>query len=183
LAALKSLNLSLNHLSGIIPGSIGRLHAMESLDLSHNELSGEIPTALSVLTSLSHLNLSYNSLRGKIPSGNQLQALDPSLCGPPLPRNCSGTDFYPAAPRVHKERGDTIAFFLAMGCGYIMGLWQSFVSSYLRGIGDLLVYVQVALSWDFLTQKTLAAGLLMAKAPGSLVLRSPSHVHVKHFMH
>ena len=150
---------------------------MESLDLSHNELSGEIPTALSVLTSLSHLNLSYNSLRGKIPSGNQLQALDdqasvyignPSLCGPPLPRNCSGTDFSPAAPRVHKERGDTIAFFLAMGCGYIMGLWQSFVSSYLRGIGDLLVlcashsdhlydqvYVQVALSWDFLTQRKL----------------------------
>lgn len=175
LAALKSLNLSWNNLSGIIPGSIGQLHALESLDLSHNELSGEIPTTLSVLTSLSHLNLSYNSLRGKIPSGNQLQALDdqasiyignPSLCGPPLPRNCSGTDFTLAAPEGHKERDDTIAFFLAMGCGYIMGLWAiSCLFLFKRNwraacfaFSDHLydrVYVQVALSWVFLTRRKL----------------------------
>ncbi|OEL30416.1 LRR receptor-like serine/threonine-protein kinase FLS2 [Dichanthelium oligosanthes] len=174
LAALTSLNLSWNHLSGIIPDSIGGLHALESLDLSHNALSSEIPTGLSVLTSLSHLNLSYNNLRGEIPSGNQLQALDdqasiyignPGLCGPPLSKKCLETDLSPTGDG-HKEGGDTISFFLAMGCGYIMGLWTIFCLFLFKknwrvscfSFSDHLydwVYVQVALSWAFLTRREL----------------------------
>ncbi|WVZ69828.1 LOW QUALITY PROTEIN: hypothetical protein U9M48_018555 [Paspalum notatum var. saurae] len=135
LIALKNFNLSWNHLSGVIPGSVGKLHSLESLDLSHNELSGEIPTSISDLTSLSQLNLSYNSLTGKIPSGSQLQTLNdqasiyignPGLCGLPLSNNCSETSFTPATPEGHRDVNDTTSFFLAMGCGYLVGLWIVF---------------------------------------------------------
>nr|GMD19792.1 receptor-like protein EIX2 [Ipomoea batatas] len=80
LHALKNLNLSGNHLSGAIPASIGNLSNIESLDLSRNLLSDHIPPSLSSLNFLSYLNLSFNNLYGRIPSGNQLQTLnDPSI--------------------------------------------------------------------------------------------------------
>ncbi|KAJ0966691.1 hypothetical protein J5N97_023608 [Dioscorea zingiberensis] len=80
LHGLKSLNLSRNHLTGHIPASIGGLYALESLDLSVNILEGEIPQSLSAMSFLSHLNLSHNYLSGRIPSGYQLQTLnDPSI--------------------------------------------------------------------------------------------------------
>ncbi|KAJ0966693.1 hypothetical protein J5N97_023610 [Dioscorea zingiberensis] len=80
LYGLKSLNLSRNHLTGHIPSSIGGLQALESLDLSVNSLEGEIPQSLSAMSFLSHLNLSHNNLSGRIPSGYQLQTLnDPSI--------------------------------------------------------------------------------------------------------
>ncbi|XP_019171333.1 PREDICTED: receptor-like protein 12 isoform X2 [Ipomoea nil] len=80
LHALKNLNLSRNHLSGAIPASIGNLSNIESLDLSRNLLSGRIPPSLSSLNFLSYLNLSFNNLYGRIPSGNQLQTLiEPSI--------------------------------------------------------------------------------------------------------
>uniref|UniRef100_A0A0A8ZSC9 Uncharacterized protein n=1 Tax=Arundo donax TaxID=35708 RepID=A0A0A8ZSC9_ARUDO len=170
LTALKNLNLSWNHLSGIIPESIGEVHALESLDLSHNEFGGEIPASLSVLLSLIHLNLSYNNLTGRIPSGNQLQTLsdqasiymgNPDLCGPPLSKNCSETDLIPAAPEGHKRGSDTVFFFLAMGSGYVMGLWIIFILFLFKknwrvfcfSFYDRLydwVYVQMALSWAFM---------------------------------
>ncbi|XP_039126341.1 receptor-like protein EIX2 [Dioscorea cayenensis subsp. rotundata] len=76
LHGLKSLNLSGNHLTGHIPASIGGLYSLESLDLSANSLEGEIPSSLSTISFLSHLNLSYNNLSGRIPSGYQLQTLN-----------------------------------------------------------------------------------------------------------
>nr|GLL32326.1 receptor-like protein 12 isoform X3 [Ipomoea trifida] len=80
LHALINLNLSGNHLSGTIPASIGNLSNIESLDLSRNLLSGRIPPSLSALNFLSYLNLSFNNLYGRIPSGNQLQTLnEPSI--------------------------------------------------------------------------------------------------------
>nr|GMD16746.1 receptor-like protein 12 [Ipomoea batatas] len=80
LHALINLNLSGNHLSGTIPTSIGNLSNIESLDLSRNLLSGRIPPSLSALNFLSYLNLSFNNLYGRIPSGNQLQTLnEPSI--------------------------------------------------------------------------------------------------------
>lgn len=136
LAALKYLNLSWNHLNGTIPVSIGDTISLESLDLSHNEFRGEIPASLSNLLSLSHLNLSYNNLTGRIPTGNQLQTLvdqtsiyigNPGLCGPPLSKNCSEeTDLTPATPEGHEGGGDEVFFFLAVGSGYMMGLWIVF---------------------------------------------------------
>ncbi|XP_065041652.1 receptor-like protein EIX2 [Musa acuminata AAA Group] len=76
LFALQTLNLSRNSFEGMIPKTMGAMKSLETLDLSFNKLSGVIPQSFSALNSLSHLNLSYNNLSGAIPSGNQLQTLD-----------------------------------------------------------------------------------------------------------
>ncbi|KAJ4782459.1 Receptor-like protein 12 [Rhynchospora pubera] len=78
LHGLISLNLSNNHLIGPIPSEIGKMYSLESLDLRNNELSGMIPQSLTNLNFLATLNLSYNNLSGRIPTGNQLQTLDDS---------------------------------------------------------------------------------------------------------
>ncbi|PRQ31893.1 putative protein kinase RLK-Pelle-LRR-XII-1 family [Rosa chinensis] len=91
--SLIDIDLSSNHLSGIIPGSIGGLQdlvnlslasnnlegliptsfdnmlSLELLDLSQNNLSGEIPKSLEALLHLRYLNMSFNRLRGDIPTG------------------------------------------------------------------------------------------------------------------
>ncbi|XP_072972841.1 receptor-like protein EIX2 [Typha angustifolia] len=80
LRQLGNLNLAGNHIVGIIPEKIGDMLSLESLDLSSNKLSGAIPQSISKLTFLDHLNLSYNNLSGRIPSGSQLDRLgDPSI--------------------------------------------------------------------------------------------------------
>ncbi|XP_064966887.1 receptor-like protein EIX2 [Musa acuminata AAA Group] len=76
LFALQTLNLSRNSFEGMIPNTMGDMKSLETLDLSFNKLSGVIPQSFSALNSLSHLNLSYNNLSGAIPSGNQLQTLN-----------------------------------------------------------------------------------------------------------
>ncbi|KAG6492882.1 hypothetical protein ZIOFF_047852 [Zingiber officinale] len=73
LNGLRYLNLSFNYFSGQIPERIGLMDQLESLDLSKNNLSGKIPSSISALTFLTVLNLSYNNLVGKIPVGPQLQ--------------------------------------------------------------------------------------------------------------
>uniref|UniRef100_A0A0D3EQY1 non-specific serine/threonine protein kinase n=1 Tax=Oryza barthii TaxID=65489 RepID=A0A0D3EQY1_9ORYZ len=180
LVALKNLNLSWNAFSGNIPDKIGALLQVESLDLSHNELSGEIPNSLSALASLSHLNLSYNNLSGKIPSGNQLQTLDdqpsiyignPGLCGPPLSKSCSPTELVPSAQKDHEDESEKVFFFLAMGIGYVMGIWtilciflfqrkwRAICFSFYDNMYDR-VYVQVAITWaSFKFYKEKWAGL------------------------
>ncbi|TVU34445.1 hypothetical protein EJB05_16277, partial [Eragrostis curvula] len=177
LAALKNLNLSRNHLNRTIPDSIGDIHSLESLDLSHNEFGGEIPPNLSNLLSLSHLNLSHNNLTGRIPSGNQLQTLDdqasiyignPGLCGPPLSKNCSQTGLPPASPEGNEDGDGTVFFFLAMGSGYVMGLWTIFCLFLFKKnwriicflFSDRLydwVYVQVALGWTIFIRENIEA--------------------------
>jgi hypothetical protein len=135
LVALKSLNLSWNTFSGKISENIGTLAQVESLDLSHNKLSGEIPASLSALTSLSRLNLSYNNLTGEVPSGDQLRTLEdpeyiyignPGLCGPPLSHKCSQPVPIPSTPEHHDDLNDVTSFLIAMGCGYVMGIWMVF---------------------------------------------------------
>uniref|UniRef100_A0A8R7QMR7 Leucine-rich repeat-containing N-terminal plant-type domain-containing protein n=1 Tax=Triticum urartu TaxID=4572 RepID=A0A8R7QMR7_TRIUA len=167
LVALKSLNLSWNNFKGNIPENIGALIQVESLDLSHNELSGEIPSSLSALTSLSRLNLSYNNLGGKIPTGNQLQTLEdqasiyvgnPSLCGPPLSRRCPHPEPIPGE-NDGDASDDLVSFFLAMGSGYVMGLWVVFCTFLFKRRWRVLwyllcdslydwVYVHVAVTWS-----------------------------------
>ncbi|KAF7082451.1 hypothetical protein CFC21_086323 [Triticum aestivum] len=146
---------------------------VESLDLSHNDLSGEIPSSLSTLTSLSRLNLSYYNPRGKIPTGNQLQTLEdpayiyignPGLYGPPLSVNCSSQP-KPIPGENHGDASeDLVSFFLAMGPGYVMGLWVVFCTFLFKrrwrvswySLCDRLydwVYVQVAVTWSSLRGK------------------------------
>jgi hypothetical protein len=80
LTGLVNLNLSYNHVTGGIPIEIGNMKSLESLDLRMNNLSGTIPKSMSCLNFLEVLNLSFNDLSGIIPTGNQLQSLDdPSI--------------------------------------------------------------------------------------------------------
>ncbi|XP_028786668.1 receptor-like protein EIX2 [Neltuma alba] len=78
LVELISLNLSRNSLSGRIPLGIGRLMSLEFLDLSRNNLSGSIPSSLALIDRLTMLDLSYNHLSGKIPISTQLQSFNGS---------------------------------------------------------------------------------------------------------
>ena len=46
------LDLSMNHLSGEIPETLGKLKFLQYLGLSHNDLYGEIPECIGVLEEL-----------------------------------------------------------------------------------------------------------------------------------
>ncbi|XP_054813222.1 receptor-like protein EIX2 [Prosopis cineraria] len=70
---LLALNLSHNRFEGNIPKEIGNLKQLESLDLANNLLSGEIPQSIAQLSFLEVLDLSFNNFSGKIPLGTQLQ--------------------------------------------------------------------------------------------------------------
>ncbi|KAK2457971.1 receptor protein EIX2 [Trifolium repens] len=78
LSGLVSLNLSKNNLSGEIISNIGNFKSLEFLDLSRNHLSGKIPSNLANIDRLTMLNLSSNQLYGKIPIGTQLQGFNAS---------------------------------------------------------------------------------------------------------
>ncbi|KAJ1276005.1 hypothetical protein BS78_05G180600 [Paspalum vaginatum] len=135
LHGLLNLNLSWNQLTGSILENLGSTKSLESLDLSRNNFSGEIPPSLAELTYLSYLDLSYNNLAGMIPQGRQLETLyteDPSiydgnngLCGPPLERNCLGTE----TSGIHRTREkvtESMLFYIGLGCGFITGIWIVF---------------------------------------------------------
>nr|XP_004292843.2 PREDICTED: probably inactive leucine-rich repeat receptor-like protein kinase At2g25790 [Fragaria vesca subsp. vesca] len=64
---LENLDLSENHLSGIISLNFGNLSELMQLKLSHNKLSGSIPQQLSSCKKLVSLDLSGNQLSGPIP--------------------------------------------------------------------------------------------------------------------
>ncbi|KEH18041.1 putative protein kinase RLK-Pelle-LRR-Xa family [Medicago truncatula] len=67
-SSMTGLDLSVNDLSGTIPGDISTLlKFVTSLDLSSNEFSGEIPVSLANCTYLNVLKLSQNQLTGQIP--------------------------------------------------------------------------------------------------------------------
>ncbi|XP_072972829.1 receptor-like protein EIX2 [Typha angustifolia] len=102
LRQLINLNLSRNHLIGRIPEKIFDISSLEYLDLSSNELFGAIPQSISKLTFLDHLNLSYNNLSGRIPSGSQLDTLnDPSIY--------IGNAYLCGPPTSKNCSGDTVA--------------------------------------------------------------------------
>ena len=66
---LSSLHLSINHLSGCIPGTVSSLTKLSSLELFNNQLSGYIPDAVSSLTELDKLIMVFNQMSGCIPGG------------------------------------------------------------------------------------------------------------------
>ncbi|XP_057873128.2 receptor-like protein 12 [Cryptomeria japonica] len=78
LEGLLILNISRNHIRGEIPKSLGKMVQLESLDLSHSQLSGNIPVELQSLTFLAYLDLSHNHLSGKIPQGGQFYTFEAS---------------------------------------------------------------------------------------------------------
>ena len=67
-SSLVGLDLSINKLSGTIPGDISTLLPyVTSLDLSSNDFSGAIPDSLANCTYLNSLKLDQNRLTGQIP--------------------------------------------------------------------------------------------------------------------
>ncbi|XBI50327.1 hypothetical protein VPH35_113751 [Triticum aestivum] len=171
LIGLNNLNLSNNQLTGAIPDQIGDLRQLDSLDLSFNEFSGAIPSSLSALTYLSHLNLSYNNLSGAIPPGQQLQTLgnqmyiyigNPGLCGDPVGRNCST---HHAEQSGLEDLEHMPSVYLAMSIGFVVGLWTVFCTMLMKRTWraaffqfvDMMydmVYVQVAIRWAHMMEKT-----------------------------
>ena len=66
--ALRTLWLTNNNLTGLIPSELGSLVNLRSLSLNGNNLTGPIPSELGSLVNLTDLGLSGNNLTGPIPS-------------------------------------------------------------------------------------------------------------------
>ncbi|CAA0395132.1 unnamed protein product [Arabidopsis thaliana] len=64
---LQKLDLIGNHLSGILPDSIGNLKCLKVLVLGNCNLFGKIPSSLGNLSYLTHLDLSYNDFTSEGP--------------------------------------------------------------------------------------------------------------------
>ncbi|KAF5808332.1 putative leucine-rich repeat domain superfamily [Helianthus annuus] len=77
LSLLRTLDISLNQVSGPIPYSMGRLSSLEVLDLSDNRINGSLPNWIGRLSSLKELILSNNQLDGNLPDSlGQLSKLN-----------------------------------------------------------------------------------------------------------
>ncbi|GLJ16878.1 hypothetical protein SUGI_0291140 [Cryptomeria japonica] len=75
---LEFITLSGNHLTGVMPSSVGQLSTkLTELDLDGNKITGEISPYIGNLTNLTLLSLQQNLLTGVIPSKvSQLQSLE-----------------------------------------------------------------------------------------------------------
>ncbi|XP_057808499.1 receptor-like protein 7 [Salvia miltiorrhiza] len=88
------IDLSCNHIQGVIPEEIGELKLLYVVNFSHNALSGNIPPSMGNLEQLGSLDLSFNALMGEIP--RQLEGFTTSfvgnegLCGFPVNKTCIG---------------------------------------------------------------------------------------------
>ncbi|KAK8692538.1 hypothetical protein V6N13_075997 [Hibiscus sabdariffa] len=61
------MTVSMNRLSGSIPGSLGNISTLKYLSLENNMLSGTIPTEFGKLVNLENLTLNANYLTGNLP--------------------------------------------------------------------------------------------------------------------
>nr|DAD34285.1 TPA_asm: hypothetical protein HUJ06_004925 [Nelumbo nucifera] len=119
----RTLNLSFNHFSGVIPASLGRLPVTVSFDLRHNNLTGEIPQT------------------GTFANQGPTAFLDnPSLCGFPLRKPCSGNP----QKNTSVNQNPTAVFDTNPKKGLKASLIILIVVSYAAGVavvGLLIVYV------------------------------------------
>ncbi|XP_059070646.1 putative receptor-like protein kinase At3g47110 [Cryptomeria japonica] len=68
---LEFIKMSYNHLSGVLPRSIGHLSSKLSiLDFGNNQLRGTIPTSLTNMKVLRYFNACFNNLTGEDPKRN-----------------------------------------------------------------------------------------------------------------
>ncbi|KAM1592750.1 hypothetical protein TB1_035921 [Malus domestica] len=95
ITTLLSLSLENNMFSGTVPPELGKLVFLNYLNLNANNLTGELPRALTNLTELTELRISSNKFTGKIPdffqSWKQLQKLEIQASGfqGPIPSSIS----------------------------------------------------------------------------------------------
>ncbi|XP_039170180.1 receptor-like protein 33 [Eucalyptus grandis] len=141
LKSLKGLNLSHNNLMGYIPLSTGNLSELEWLDLSSNKFTGRIPQELADLTYLAFLNLLENQLIGPIPQGRQFNtfksdsfAMNPRLCGFPLPETCTNNprEIPPVTILRENDIGhgswfEWKAILMGYGCGTVAGVSLGYI--------------------------------------------------------
>ncbi|KAK3423615.1 hypothetical protein EUGRSUZ_F00285 [Eucalyptus grandis] len=141
LKSLKGLNFSHNNLTGYIPLSIGNLTELEWLDLSSNKFIGSIPQELADLTSLAFLNLSENQLIEPIPQGRQFNtfksdsfAMNPRLCGFPLPETCTNNPQEIPLVTILQENDighgswfEWRAILMGYGCGTVGGVSLGYI--------------------------------------------------------
>ncbi|PQQ03345.1 LRR receptor-like serine/threonine-protein kinase EFR [Prunus yedoensis var. nudiflora] len=69
------VDLSNNHLSGVIPSTIGSLRDLATLSLANNNLQGPVPSSFHNLLSLSLSDLSRNNVSGVIPKSFEALSL------------------------------------------------------------------------------------------------------------
>lgn len=67
-AHVLSLNLTNNHMHGILPPEFKGLEYLTSLDFSNNKLQGSIPTQMGYLPEIQYLYLNRNQLTGTLPT-------------------------------------------------------------------------------------------------------------------
>ncbi|XP_009351856.2 probable LRR receptor-like serine/threonine-protein kinase At1g07650 [Pyrus x bretschneideri] len=95
ITTLQSLALESNLFSGALPQELGNLVNLERLYLRANNLTGELPSALTKMTKLRVLQIGSNNFAGRIPdyfrSWKNLQALEMQASGleGPLPSSLS----------------------------------------------------------------------------------------------
>ncbi|XP_076883838.1 receptor-like protein EIX2 [Bidens hawaiensis] len=127
------LDLSFNKFSGTIPKELVGLSSLRWLNLSGNHLTGIIPEdigKMKLLTYLNWLNLSSNKLTGEIPTSAQLQGFNESsfmsntLCGPPLAA-CNKKGISPDSSVGEEQTDDerNWGFIISIVLGFIVGFW------------------------------------------------------------
>ncbi|XP_021801083.1 probable LRR receptor-like serine/threonine-protein kinase At1g07650 [Prunus avium] len=95
ITTLRALALESNLFSGTVPPELGKLVNLEKLYLRANNLTGELPLALTNLTKLKELQIGSNNFTGRIPdyfqSWKELQMLEMQASGleGPLPSSLS----------------------------------------------------------------------------------------------
>ncbi|XP_021812009.1 LRR receptor-like serine/threonine-protein kinase GSO1 [Prunus avium] len=102
-------------------GFSGDLAALESLDLSQNQLSGRILSNLAQLTFLAYFNVSHNYLSGPIPLGEQFNTFqedsyegNSGLCGMYLPKKCEDSESSTRPPPSIVEEDEDSVFQIAL---------------------------------------------------------------------
>lgn len=89
--SIRSVDLTANGVSGILPTQLRYLENLEGLRFGNNEISGTIPSELGLLTSLTSLQLWTNLLKGSIPTeiglltGLTSLALSQNVLSGPIP--------------------------------------------------------------------------------------------------
>ncbi|XP_042394560.1 pollen receptor-like kinase 1 [Zingiber officinale] len=119
---LKKLYLSRNQFTGSIPASVAGLPRLLELGLDSNEFSGAIPEFRS--KELKMVNLSNNNLEGNIPENIRkmdatLFAGNKGLCGEPLQVSCSSTSPLPS-PSSSSSHSSRLVLPLEIGIGLLL---------------------------------------------------------------
>ncbi|KEH15699.1 LRR receptor-like kinase, partial [Medicago truncatula] len=125
----RTIDLSVNSLSGKVSMELFRLVQVQTLNLSHNHFTGTIPKTIGGMKNMESLDLSNNKFCGEIPRSifnASSYIANPELCGTPL-KNYTTEEENPktAKPYTENEDDDSAkeSLYLGMGVGFAVGFW------------------------------------------------------------